>query len=383
VLPFALPDIDDDDIAGVVEVLQSRWLTTGPRVKEFEAQFAACLGVKHAVALNSGTAALHLALDAMGLGEGDEVILPTLTFTACGESVRYFNATPVLADVDPLTLCISPDSIRAAITPRTRAIIAVHLGGLAADMDAISAIAAEHDLTVIEDAAHAFPSTFHGRNVGTMGDMAAFSFYATKTIATGEGGMLVTNDDDWADRARVMGLHGMSRDAWKRYTAGGNWRYDVIAPGYKYNMTDMAAALGLSQLRKVGTMHEKRRRIAERYNQAFGAHAELQTPVAPESDTHAWHLYILRLNHDRLQINRDQFIVELSERGISTSVHFIPLHTFTYYREQYGYADDSFPVASHEFARMFSLPIYSAMSDDDVEDVIGVVCDTVERHSKR
>jgi perosamine synthetase len=248
-LPFARPDIDEADIAAVVDVMRSGWITTGPKVKEFETAFAHQIGVKHAVALNSGTAALHLALDAIGLEPGDEVIVPTLTFTATAEVVRYFGAKPVMVDIEADTLCLDPAAVLAAVTDRTRAIIPVHIGGHPADMDSIMAIADRHGLPVIEDAAHTFPAFDRGRHVGTMGHLTAFSFYATKTITTGEGGMLVTNDDAYADRARSMSLHGMSRDAWKRYTAAGSWRYDVIAPGFKYNMTDMAAALGLSQLR--------------------------------------------------------------------------------------------------------------------------------------
>lgn len=377
-LPFARPDIDEDDIAAVVDAMRSGWVTTGPRVREFEAAFAQHLGVRHAVALNSATAALHLALDALGLARGDEVIVPTVTFTASAEVVRYFDARPVLVDVLPDTLCLDPAAVERAITPRTRAIMPVHFGGHPAEMDAIMDIAARHNLAVVEDAAHTLPGAYRGRGVGTIGHMAAFSFYATKTITTGEGGMLVTDNDRYAERARVMALHGLSRDAWKRYTASGTWRYDVIAPGFKYNMTDMAAALGVTQLRKAERMWRRRCVIAARYSSVFDGVPELQSPVALEWVGHSWHLYVLRLHTERLSIGRDAFLEELRARGILTSVHFIPLHTFTYYRDTYGYRETDFPVAWREFQRMFSLPIYPTMSDADVEDVIDAVLDVVQ-----
>jgi dTDP-4-amino-4,6-dideoxygalactose transaminase len=379
-LPFARPSIDEDDIAAVAEAMRSGWITTGPKVREFESAFARRIGTRHAVALNSATAALHLALDAISLGPGDEVLVPTNTFTASAEVVRYFGARPVLVDIAPDTLCIDPGAAAAAITPNTRAIMPVHIGGHPAEMGDIMALAEHQQLVVIEDAAHTLPSTYRGQEVGAIGHLAAFSFYATKTITTGEGGMLVTNDDGYADRARSMGLHGMSRDAWKRYTTNGSWRYDVIAPGFKYNMTDMAAAFGLSQLRKAERFWERRRAIAATYSQAFSELPALESPAAHPWVTHSWHLYVLRLHLDLLSIDRDTFIDEMSVRGIKTSVHFIPLHTFTYYRELYGYQIGAFPVAEREFQRIVSLPIYPAMSDADVADVIGAVTDIVKRH---
>jgi dTDP-4-amino-4,6-dideoxygalactose transaminase len=382
-LPFARPLIEEDDIAEVVEALRSGWITTGPRVKEFEQRFAERIGTKHAVALNSATAALHLAMDAIGLQPGDEVIVPTNTFTASAEVVRYFDATPVLVDIEADTLCIAPATIESAVTPRTRAVMPVHIGGHPADMDPIMEIAEQHDLAVIEDAAHTLPSRYKGREIGTIGNMAAFSFYATKTITTGEGGMLVTDDDALAERARMMSLHGLSRDAWKRYTASGSWRYDVVAPGFKYNMTDIAAALGLTQLAKADRMWQRRAEIAERYSAAFSSIPALQIPNTRSEAVHSWHLYVLRLNLLELGISRDAFIEELSARGIKTSVHFIPLHAFTYYRETYGYREEDFPVASREFQRIVSLPIYPAMSDGDVEDVIEAVLDVTERFPAR
>ena len=379
-LPFALPDIDEEDIAAVVEVMRSGWITTGPKARSFEEEFAGRLGVKHAIAINSCTAALHLALDAVGLGAGEEVIVPTMTFTASAEVVHYFNARPVLVDVQADTLCIDPGAVRRAITPRTRAIMPVHYAGHPADMDEIVSIAAHHGLAVVEDAAHAFPSYYRGRPVGTIGQLGAFSFYATKTITTAEGGMLVTNCDAYAERARIMALHGMSRDAWKRYTPRGSWRYDVVAPAFKYNLTDMAAALGLTQLQKADRMWRRRAAIAKRYSSAFADHAELQIPITAPHATHAWHLYPLRLNLDLLAIARDAFIGALADRRVKTSVHFIPLHTFTYYRSTQEYAPDAFPVATHEFERIVSLPIYSSMTDDDVDDVIAAVADVSRRY---
>lgn len=376
---FAPPDIDDDDIQAVVEVLRSKWITTGPKVKEFERLVAQQCGVKHAVAVNSATAALHLALDAIGLKPGDEVIVPTTTFTATAEVVRYFDATPILVDIDPDTFCIDPARIAQAISPKTKAIIPVHFGGHAAEMDEITALARDNNLKVIGDAAHGFPGSYKGRPIGALGDVSALSFYATKTITTGEGGMLLTNDDAFEERARIMSLHGMSRDAWKRYSGAGSWRYDVVAPGFKYNLTDMAASLGIAQLSKAERMLRRREVIAQTYSQALREYPELQPPTSKPQVKHSWHLYVLRLNLERLSLSRDEFLAELTRRGIGTSVHFIPLHMFTYYKETYDLVDSSFPVASREFERSLSLPIYSAMSDDDIEDTIANVTRIVER----
>ena len=376
-LPFAPPDIDEDDIEAVVEVLRSKWITTGPRVNQFERLIAEQCGVKHAVAVNSATAALHLALDAIGLRAEEEVIVPTTTFTATAAVVRYFGAKPVIVDVEADTLCIDPARVENAITPKTRAVIPVHLGGHAADMDAVTAIAGKHGLKVIADAAHGFPGGYKGRPIGSLGDISALSFYATKTITTGEGGMLLTDDDAVEERARIMSLHGMSRDAWKRYAGAGSWRYDVVAPGFKYNLTDIAAALGITQLAKADRMLARRSEVARRYTEVFGKCPELQTPTSRPDVQHSWHLYVLRLELDRLRVGRDQFVAELGRRGVGVSVHFIPLHMLSYYRETYRLRDASFPVASVEFTRSLSLPIYAAMSDRDIEDVIGIVMDVV------
>lgn len=380
-LPFALPDIDETELAEVREALEAGWVTTGLKVRQFESAFAAAVGAKHAIAVNSCTAAMHLALEAIGLQRGDEVITTPYTFAATAEVVRYFDARPVLVDVGAHDLNIHADLIEAAITPRTRAIIPVHIAGLPAELDAIHAVAQRHGLPVIEDAAHAFPSSYKVRSIGSISQFTCFSFYATKTITTGEGGMICTDDDGWAERCRIMALHGISKDAWKRYTAEGSWYYEIIAPGYKYNMTDIAAGMGLAQLRKAERMWQRRLVIAERYNQAFAGAPELQVPNDRTDCRHAWHLYMLRLNLDRLQIDRAQFADELKRRNIGISVHFIPLHLHPYYREAYGYQPEDFLVAYHEYQREISLPIYSKMSDADVQDVIDAVLEVVAESS--
>lgn len=379
-LPFALPDIGEGELAEIKESLESGWITTGPKVRRFEAEFAAAVGAKHAIAVNSCTAAMHLALEAIGLRRGDEVITTTYTFAATAEVIRYFDARPVLVDIDPVTLNICPERLGRAITPRTRAIIPVHIGGLPADLDAVHEIARRHDLPVIEDAAHAFPAAHRGRSIGSISQMTCFSFYATKTITTGEGGMLCTDDDRWAERCRIMALHGISKDAWKRYTAEGSWYYEIIAPGFKYNLTDLAAGIGLAQLRRAEQMRDRRAAIAGRYTQAFAGLPELDAPPDAEDCQHSWHLYALRLNLHRLRIDRAQFVEELKRRNIGSSVHFIPLHLHPYYRESYGYAPEDFPNAYHEYLREISVPIYSKMSDDDVQDVIDAVVEIVESH---
>jgi perosamine synthetase len=379
-LPFARADIDDAEVRLVTEVLRSGWITTGPKTKQFEAEFAQAVDAKHAIAVNSCTAALHLALEASGVRPGDEVITTPYTFAASAEVIRYFDARPVLVDVDAETLNIRPELIEPAITARTKAIIPVHVAGAAADLDPILDVARRHGLKVIEDAAHSFPTRYKGRTIGAIGDFTCFSFYATKTITTGEGGMITTNDDALADRCRVMSLHGISKDAWKRYTAEGSWYYEIIAPGFKYNLTDIASALGLAQLRKAERMYRRRADIARRYNEAFSAVPELEVPTCATFSTHSWHLYMLRLNLDRLAIDRAAFIEELRVRQIGVSVHFIPLHVHPYYRELYGYAPEDFPVAYREYTREVSLPIYPTMSDDDVESVIDAVMDVVSLH---
>lgn len=381
-LPFALPELGWAEMWEMAKVVRSGWVTTGPETRRLEKEFAAYVGVPLAVAVNSGTAAMHLALEAAGLKAGDEVIVPAYTFAATAEVVRYFNAKPVLVDVDARTLNLDPARIEAAITPRTRALLPVHIAGQPADMDAILEIARRHELKVIEDAAHALPARYKGRMVGTIGDATCFSFYATKTVTTGEGGMIATAHADWADRCRIMSLHGISRDAWKRYTQEGSWYYEIVAPGFKYNMTDVAAAMGVVQLRKAARMLGRRAGIAVRYGKAFAEQPELETPWVSPDVQHAWQLYLLRLRLDRLAIDRARFIEELKARNIGASVHFIPLHLHPYYRETYGYRPEDFPVAHAEYQRVVSLPIYSRMTPRDVESVIHAVLDIVQRHRK-
>ncbi len=381
-LPFALPDVGEEEIASVVETLRSGWLTTGAKAKRFEQEFAAFVGAREGVALNSATAALHLALDAIGIGEGDEVIVPTMTFAATAEVVHYFRARPVLADCEEDTYNLSPEAFERAITPRTKAVIPVHFAGQPCQMDRIVDIAKSNHIRVIEDAAHSFPSHFHGKSIGTIGDMTCFSFYATKTITTGEGGMLVSDNPEFMERARVMSLHGISRDAWKRYTAEGSWYYEILYPGYKYNMTDIAAAIGLEQLRKAARFLDVRRRYAEMYNEGFVETPGVVRPAVRTGLGHAWHLYVIRLNREKLTIDRGRFIEELKARNIGSSVHFIPLHLHPYYRETFGYAPSDFPVASRVYEDTVSLPIYTRMTPEDVRFVISAVNDIASRHRR-
>ena len=378
-LPFALPDVGEAEIAAVVEVLRSRWLTTGKQAQEFERRFAAQVGSPHAVALNSCTAALHLALEALGVGPGDLVYVPTYTFAASGEVVRYLGATPVLVDVDAETLNLDLEQLRTLVKSdqdgargRPRAVIPVHFGGVPCDMEAVWDLAREHDLAVVEDAAHAFPARRDSRVTGQMPDdvpgAICFSFYATKTITTGEGGMVVTPSEDLAERMRSMSLHGLSRQAWNRYSAKGSWRYDIISPGYKYNLTDVAAAMGLVQLVRAEEMRRRREDIAATYVERM-ADLPLQLPTIPEGVVSSHHLFVVRTAAER----RDELVEQLTELGIGTSVHFIPLHLHSYYRDTFGYQPDDFPVARAQFERAVSLPIWSAMTDQDIDRVVAGV----------
>src|SRR5271167_3106084 len=372
-LSFHVPEIGEQDIAAVADALRSGWVTAGPRVKEFEAQFARFTGAAHAVAVNSGTAALHLALEAAGIKAGDEVLVPTMTFAATAEVVIQLGARPVLVDCVSDTLNVDPAALERAVTSRTKAIIPVHFAGHPCDMDALLELAAARGLTVVEDAAHALPARWRGKMVGTIGDLTCFSFYATKTITTGEGGMITTEDAAWADRMRMMSLHGISKDAWKRYTAEGSWRYEIIAPGYKYNMTDIAAALGLSQLVRCDDFLRARIRCSKLYDQGFAGACAIQTPISHNDIEHAWHLYVIRLDLEQLRIDRDQVIELLKQRNIGVAVHFIPLHLHPYYRDKYGYTPADFPNASAAFERIISLPIYPRLTDAEVGEVVDAV----------
>src|SRR5437764_2798292 len=382
-LPFALPHITQAEIDEVVDTLRSGWLTTGPKTKRFEREFAAHIGAPYALAVNSATAAMHLALDAIGLQAGDEVIVPVYTFTATAEVVIYFRAKPVFVDVDPVTCNLDPAQLEKYITARTRAIMLVHIAGLPAELDAIHAIAKAHNLPVIEDAAHAFPAHYRGRMIGTVSDLTAFSFYVTKTLATGEGGMLTTANPKYAERAAMMTLHGISRDAWKRYSAEGSWYYEVLQAGYKYNMTDIAAAIGLHQLARSEWLLERRRAIAQHYTEAFSLLPEVDPPPNPAHVEHAWHLYLLRLRTERLTITRDAFIQALTKANIGCSVHFIPLHLHPFYRDTYQLMADDFPVALQAYQRVISLPIYPGMTDEDIEDVVAAVQQTIASCKKK
>jgi dTDP-4-amino-4,6-dideoxygalactose transaminase len=371
-LPFALPDVGDEEITEVVEVLRSGWVTTGPKAKQFESDFTDFLGGGlDAIAVNSATAGLHLGLEALGIGADDEVITTTHTFTATAEVIRYLGADPVLVDIDADTLCLSITQVEAAITPRTKAIVPVHFGGRSVDMQSLLALAIKHGLFVMEDAAHALPTTCSGQLIGSLeSDVTVFSFYANKTMTTGEGGMLVTRNPVIAKRARVMRLHGINRDAFDRFTSKvPSWYYEVVAPGFKYNMTDIAAAMGIHQLKKVCLFQEKREAIALRYNEAFAYLPVILPLLAEKDDVHAWHLYVLQLNDDA-PVARDQFIDAMFEKGIGCSVHYVPLHQHPYWRDTYHLTPEMFPVSQRVYERSVSLPIYSKMTDEDTERVI-------------
>ncbi len=381
-VPFYRPDIGDEEIAAVVETLRSGWLTVGPRTQEFEQEFAHAVGAQHAVAVSSCTAALHLALDALDLNPGDEVITSTLTFAATGATIVHSGARPVLVDCTPDTLNIDPADVARKVTSRTRAVVPVHFAGQPACMDEILAIARQHRLTVIEDAAHALPASYRGRTIGTIGDLTAFSFYATKNLTTGEGGMVTFADGALVDRLRSRRLHGMSRDAWRRYSAQGSWRYDVSYPGFKYNMTDLAAAMGLVQLRRLPALHRRRQEIAALYTELLGDRAELQVLGVQPDVEHAWHLYVVRIRPERLRIHRDDVIEQLKAAGVGTAVHFIPLHVHSFYRDAFGYRPEDFPVASAAAETVLSLPLFTLMSEDDVRYVAAALRRILDAHRR-
>jgi dTDP-4-amino-4,6-dideoxygalactose transaminase len=376
-LPYCLPLIGEDEIQEVVDSLRSGWLTTGPKVKRFEQSFAESVGARHAIAVNSCTAALHLSLAACGIGPGDEVVVPTMTFCATANVVVHLGARPVLVDVDANGLmCVG--SLQKAITGRTKAIVPVHFAGQACHLDDILTLAAEHNVPVIEDAAHAAGASFRGTPIGTHGRATTFSFYATKNMTTGEGGMVTTNDDDLAALIRRLALHGMSRDAWKRYTEEGSWYYEVLEPGYKDNMTDVQAALGIHQLRRLESFIARRRAIAAQYDHAFAQHDEMELPVELPDRKHVYHVYPIRLRPES-GISRAAFISEMKRANIGTSVHFIPLHRHPYYRDSLGCRPEQFPMAEQLYAGYVSLPLYPGMTSEDVADVIQAVQHIIER----
>ncbi len=381
-IPYNLPDITEAEIDEVVDTLRSGWIAKGPRTIKFEKEFAEYLGAKHAIAVNSCTAALHISLLTQNIGPGDEVITTPMTFASTASTILHCGAKPVFADIDYRTGCIDPDEVEKKITPRTKAIVPVHYSGQVCDLDRIYELADKHGLYVSEDAAHALWSRYKGRLIGNgLRGAASYSFYATKNLATGDGGMLVTDRDDIAERARILVGQGMSHNAWNRYAKGGSWKYDIVEPGYKYNMFDIQAALGLVQLSRLEEMQKRRLEIAAVYQEEFGKIDAVEPPFVPEFATHCWHLYVLRVLPELLTIDRDQFIVELNERNVGTSVHFIPTHTMTAFRKL-GWKEGDFPMTEKHFERIISLPLYPSMTDEQVQYVVAAVRDIVEKFHK-
>jgi len=376
-LSFSPPFIGPEEIAEVVDTLKTDWITTGPKTRQFESDFAGFVGAPAALAVSSGTDAMLVGLAAMGVRPGDEIITTAMTFCSTVHVIEHLGARPVLVDVEPDTLCIAPGAVERAMSARTRGILPVHIYGHPCDMDPLLDMAAPRGLFVLEDAAHALPARYKGRMVGAIGTATAFSFYATKNMTTAEGGML-TGDPDLIAKARMWSLHGMSRDAYKRYSAEGSWFYEVVLPGFKCNMTDITASLGLQQLRKLPAFQARRLEIVRRYNAAFWQLPELQVPVERDGCESAWHLYPLRLNLEMLTIGRNQVIEELKARNIGSSVHFIPIHLHAYYRDKYGYKPEDFPVAFANYQRLVSLPLHPRLSDADVADVMEAVYDVVK-----
>jgi len=380
-LPFHKPCIGPEEFEAVSKVLESGWLTTGPAAQQFEHDFAIYIGCKHALATNSCTAALQLGLDAVGICPGQEVLVPTYTFAATAAVVAHMGARPVLCDSVADGFNLDPCDLETRITPKTKAILAVHMGGEPCDLSSIHNVAARHRLHVIEDAAHALPASYNGERIGFNSEVAAYSFYATKTITTGEGGMFVTNNDSYARRASLMRLHGISGDAWKRYSREGTWHYDVLEAGFKMNLPDLLAAVGLAQLRKADQFHRRRQEIASRYLRLLSAMDELEMP--PVAEGHSWHLFVVRLRTELLSRTRQDFIEDLKQAGIGTSVHFIPLHLHSYYRRRYGYKKGDFPNAESAYERAISLPIYPDMRDTDVEHVVSTIKHTIHVNRAR
>jgi dTDP-4-amino-4,6-dideoxygalactose transaminase len=393
-IPFHRASIGEKEIDEVVHTLRSGWLTTGPKTKQFEAEFAASVGARHAVALNSATAALHLALEATGLKRGHSVLVPTMTFAATAEVVRYFDAKPILVDCCPKTFNLDiMDARRKAEIAVGRsellhAIIPVHYGGLVADMAGVRQLARDFNLKVIEDAAHCCPAHYRDgpgapwKSVGSESDICCYSFYANKCITTGEGGMACTNDDALAERMRIMGLHGISKDAWKRFTSEGSWYYEIIAPGFKYNLTDIASSIGLWQLRRAEEFRRERERVAQAYRKLLAAIPEVIAPPAPADRIHSWHLFAVRLRLDRLTIDRAAVINDLKKAGIGTSVHWMPLHLHPYYRQFAPSNPCDFPVSTALFPELVSLPIFPEMTDGDVEFVASELAGICRTHRR-
>ncbi len=372
-LPYCLPVIEKEEIAAVVDTLKSDWITTGPKTHRFEELFEEYVGCKHAIAVSSCTAALHLPLVAAEIGPGDEVITTPFTFAATVNVIVQQGAKPVLVDIRRDTYNLDPDKLEAAITSKTRAIIPVHYAGQPCDMAPVIDIARRHHLMVIEDAAHALSAKYQGRNIGNIGDVTAFSFYATKIITTAEGGMATTNDDKTAEKMRILSLHGISADAWNRYSPNGSWYYEILAPGFKYNMTDIQAAMGIEQLKKLDRLQDARKKIAAFYGNSFADVSEIVIPRVRPDVEHSWHLYPILVNTDALSIDRKQFSDALKAENIGTSVHFIPIHLHPFYRQTFGFKEGDFPETEYVYNRIVSLPLYPRMSAEDSADVVAAV----------
>jgi len=374
-VPFFRADIGDEEIDSVIQTLKSGWLTSGPKVKQFETEFAEFVGAKYAIAVNSATAGLHLALEAHQIGPGDEVLVPTVTFAATAEVVIHLGARPVLVDCDPATLNICLEDMKRKTTSKTRAIMPVHYAGQPCPMDEIGEFAKEKNLVVIEDSAHAFPAAYKGRMIGSLSPVTCFSFYANKTITTGEGGMITTDDEALANRMRQMSLHGLSRSAWNRFGAKGSWYYEIEAPGYKYNLSDIAAAIGIGQLHRANDFLAGRRSAALQYAEALASTPSVELLTTSPDVDHAWHLLVMKVQTEKLSIDRSDFIVQLNEAGIGTSVHYTPLHLHPLYRDRYGYKPEDLPNAAAIFEQIISLPIFSAITSEQV----AYVADNVKR----
>ena len=381
-LSFSPPSLGDAERNEVLDTLNSDWITTGPKTKAFEAKLTAYLGAPGLVALNSCTAGLHVGLVALGIGPGDEVIIPAMTFCATANVVEHVGARPILVDVCPDTLNLDPEAAAQAITPRTKAIIPVHYAGHPVDLDPIFELARKYGLVVMEDAAHAIPAKYKGVMVGSRDNLAAFSFYATKNLTTVEGGCL-TGASALVDKARIIGHHGMNRDAWKRFDKSGSWYYEVVLPGFKYNMTDVQAAIGLHQLDRLEGFQRRRREVVAAYAQGLGGLKAIQLPVERPEVESAWHLYVIRLNLAHLTIDRNAFIEELKTRNIGTSVHYLPVHMHPFYRDKYGFKPEDCPVAADAFSRMLTLPLHPGLSEQDVQDVVAAVRDVVSAYSRQ
>lgn len=380
-IPYALPYTGEEEIKEVISAIESNWLSRGPKTHEFESKFAEYVQSPYAIGLNSCTAGLHLAQLALGIGPGDEVITTPYTFVATANTILHCGATPVFVDIDPQTLNLNPDLIEEKITPRTKAIIPVHFAGYPCEMDRIQEIAARYNVKIIEDAAHAVYTKYKDKFIGSISDITCFSFYATKNLSTGEGGMLTTASEEIADKIRVMSLHGMSKNAWNRYSEKGSWFYEVEYPGFKYNMTDIQAALGLVQLQRLEYMQSLRTKYAEMYNKAFAEYEELILPQDSTEHRHAWHLYVIRLREDLLTITRNELIEFLKEAGIGTSVHFIPVPYHPYYRNLgYNIEDYSYALTAYEAA--ISLPLYPGMTEEQVNYVIEVVRSIINKNRR-